>query len=225
MNCWEKLEKVSKEKLPVCVKHLLVTAAYDTLGALKCIDESKITEIETYLSADRSWVDELHCCRSEDYKKQANFRFLPGHRAIILAIPDQLNKMNEISVQSKRGAATQAKIRAKKEQTDDELRNKLIANLVAFMKQNECEVPDGTFTFNNIREFRRGSEEDNFICKCKFACPFCKVVQPLTFKTYWQSSNFTKHLKKDHIDIEYVDVSESDEMLEQFVETEMIDEQ
>lgn len=174
---------------------LLERAAYDTLNSMKAIDTAKICDIEAYLMEHRStWIDDIRCCKSEEYKKQTTFHFLPGHKTILLAIPEQIKQMS--------GAKQTTKVSKKKDRSDEELKQNLISNLVNYMKNNQFMLPDGILSENNIREFVRASEIEDFVCKCRFVCPFCPKTFPLTFKTFWMSSNLTNHLKH-HIQNEY----------------------
>lgn len=173
---------------------LLERAAYDRLNSLKAINASKITEIEEYLTETRSsWIDSLNCCQSEDYKNQTKFRFLPGHKTILLAISEQIAQMN----QEANNSLNQTNVMPyTKEQTDDNLMQKLITNLNSFMTKNSFPLKEGIISIANIRNFERGSQQDDFLCKCQFGCPFCSKVSPVKFKLFWMTSNMTKHLKQ-----------------------------
>lgn len=201
-TCWDKLEKFNNEKFPQCVKMLLEKAAYDRLCSLKAIDAAKIVDIEAYLSEHRlSWINDLTCCQSEDYKKQTTFHFLPGHKSIVLNIPEQIKQMSSVN---KVSAAVTKKVAASvtnKERTDDDLKDRLISNLMMFMEKNDFTLPPGMISSKNIHGFERGTDSCDFVCKCRFACPFCSKVFPVKFKQFWMSSNIVKHLK-NHIEEE-----------------------
>lgn len=180
---------------------LLENAAYDTLNSLKAIDTEKLDIIETYLSEHRlSWINDLTCCKSDEYKKQSIFRFLPGHRTMVLGIPEQIKQMRSVIP-----CVNQSATVAKKDRTDNELKSKLISNVMAYMKKNNFSLPDELMSSENIRNFERGTALDDFVCKCKFVCPFCPKNFPITHKQFWMSSNLTKHLK-NHISFHYIPV-------------------
>lgn len=208
-NCWEKLEKFNNEELPKCLKKLMEKAAYDRLNSLKSIDAMKIVEIEAFLTEHRStWINELDCCQSEDYKKQTTFHFLPGHKTILLSMPEQIKQMTAAQHAHARTPAFVLESKTKmanKDQEDDQLMSKLISNLLAFMKKNQFALSNEIISANNIRDFVRGTTSDNFVCKCRFACPFCSKVFPVIFKKFWMQSNVTKHLRS-HIEVEQVPV-------------------
>lgn len=80
-------------ELPVCLKKILSTSAYDCANSLRLLDAEKVAEIERYVSEfGRCVIDELNCCHSETYKKQKIFKFLPGHRAILMSLPSCAQK-------------------------------------------------------------------------------------------------------------------------------------
>ncbi|XP_031627111.1 uncharacterized protein LOC116350098 [Contarinia nasturtii] len=201
-TCWEKLEKTLDDDLPECIKICLESAGYDTIISLKQIDAERIREIEAHLTEYRSWENELVCCNSDYYRELADFKFKPGHKVRILAIPKQIEEMAT-------GSHTQSNARStgtnKKEtnQSDEDLVENLISNLMAFMEKCEFPLPVGMISTNNIRNFHRGTDNDSFVCKCRFACPFCEKTIPITFKKFWMSSNATTHLKT-HVQLEFL---------------------
>lgn len=83
------------------MKILINAAGYDTLYALSEINEEKIKEIEFFLTSNIHLVKKLTCCRSDHYKQLETFEFLPGHRAIIMALPDQIKKMKNEKTKKK----------------------------------------------------------------------------------------------------------------------------
>lgn len=76
--------------LPPCVHKILNYSAYDSLNVLKELNEEKIVEIEKFISDNKDIVNSLECCHSEKYKQQKNFKFLPGHRAILLSVQKKI---------------------------------------------------------------------------------------------------------------------------------------
>lgn len=188
---WSKLERFNGEKFPECVKALMTAAGYDTLLSLLEINEEKVTEIETFITAQPEYVKRLKCCSSEYYKNLSTFRFIPGHRSTIQSIPLQIQRMGGIkSIVSTYQRSNNIN------KTDNDLMSKLIAILNGDTKKSNYRFENGLINEDNIKDFQRGSPTDDFICKCKFACPFCVRVFPLTFKKFWMSSNATKHLKQ-----------------------------
>lgn len=208
--CWIKIEKFVGEKFPECVKILLQVTGYDRLNSLKKLDAERISEIEAHLDTNREWVNELKCCNSQHYKQLAVFKFLPGHKATILDIPQQIQRMQQVEEdQPIRGDAVGVKKvvarNASHTQQSDDIIQKLVANLVNYAKNINFPLEDGMISSKNVNDFEPGSASDKFAYQCRFSCPFCSKVFPVKYGTFWQSSNVTKHFR-DHLSLEIVEV-------------------
>lgn len=87
---WCKLE------LPICLKKILIFCAYESVDSLRMLDKEKIAEVESHISEfGRCLLDELDCCHNERYKNQTTFKFLPGHRSILLSLSNYAQKIYE----------------------------------------------------------------------------------------------------------------------------------
>lgn len=99
---WSKFEEIIGETLPICLKKILNLAAYDNINSLKCLDKERISEIEQYVSDyGLSVIDKLDCCHSDKYKNKKQFKFLPGHRSILLTIPNHAQRFSDIFISQK----------------------------------------------------------------------------------------------------------------------------
>lgn len=84
---WLKIEEIIGEPLPICIKKIMSSCAYDTFMSLKSITLESCVEIETHINANsRSIIQDLDCCHSDYYKKQDQFKLLPGHRDLITSL-------------------------------------------------------------------------------------------------------------------------------------------
>lgn len=184
------MEKVNGGTFPKCVKSLLIESAYNELANLRRIDPEKLRNIESFLDKKKELISNLNCCYADHYKTLDVFEFLPGHKDLILAIPSLIQGMN-----------TDSNRRSKKTLSDDELKKKLIENLLNYAENISLSIPIGILSDVNIVEFRRDINEDDFVCNCRFICPLCSKVFKLQYKTYWRSSNVTTHFK-DHKTLE-----------------------
>lgn len=190
---WNALEDSSDEKLPKCLKHLLISSGYDKLSSLGQIDEKSIKEIEQFHTTTKCYVNQLNCCYSEYYKQLESFAFLPGHKVTLLGIPTRIAQIKPEIKQKK--PKKQASAASKKTVSNEDLISNLINNLMQYSGKAGFQFPDGTITDLNIQDFIRGTNEDNFVCKCKFSCPFCTKIVPLQYKQFWMTSNVTQHIK------------------------------
>lgn len=192
---WAKLEKTNKEKFPECLKFLLTATGFDSLLSLSQIDNETIRELEGYLNRNRKHFDSLQCCFAEEYRGQATFEFLPGHKSILLGIPQRIVEMNTAqNNKTKRKPAEQTPTKNRK--TEAEAKSCLVQNLITFLEKNGVQLPFNPIADSNLRDFCSGSEEAEYVYKCNFSCPFCEKLIPVRFKTFWTSSNVTVHLKK-----------------------------
>lgn len=86
---WQCLESFIGFNVPMFLKQLLWMAGFDSLLSVKHIKSETISEIEFYIDQNKEKVlSQLHdadnLCVVSEYKKQNEFVFLPGHRAILL---------------------------------------------------------------------------------------------------------------------------------------------
>lgn len=197
---WKKIEeRGTSEKFPKCIKTLLIAAGYDTFASLSQLSDDKIKSIENFHQEKRSNIDSLNCCYSDYYKTLVPFAFLPGHKAILLNIPNQIKDIQEELEKNPQCNPQRINFEAKKSLADEHLINILVANLGKYIKKKSKTVVQADLISEVlITDFKRGENTDNFVCKCNFSCPFCDKKILAVYKTYWQSSNISFHLK-NHI--------------------------
>lgn len=176
----KKHKKKYKSEFPNCIKTLLLSAGYDINSSLANLNAEKIAEIEQYLNLNKGIIENLDCCYSEEYKSLDIFQFLPGHKAILLMIPDMIGV-------------------AKNVVSDQELKSSLIKKLMTACAKAGTQLPAGTISEANLLQFHRPTNEIDTVCKCTFSCPFCSKTYTIKYKSYWMTQNAWKHLKFAHI--------------------------
>lgn len=186
------MEVSHNEKLPKCVKSLLIDAGYDTILSLNEMDDAKIKKVEDFLNANKQFVNKLKCCYSEHYKQLEKFEFLPGHKSIILALPNQIKENQDKQIKKSRKQRHDLL-------SNEELQQQLIKSLTNFLKiqaeKANLEIPEDVISEANIHNFETETNGNDFLCTCRFSCPFCSKTYSVNYKTFWMSSNVTKHLK------------------------------
>lgn len=184
------IEKHCGTKLPKCVKNTLLLSGYDTLISLSAIDEKQLVNLEEHVNQNRNIFDGLDCCFSDIYRNQQVFRYVPGHKAIILKIPEQIKEI----------LGKEKKSKTRKTKPLDRLISVLIRQLNKYPSKVGYPVPIGVISETNIQDIQSEAQEDgSTVHKCIFSCPFCDKNVPVIYKRYWWASNATKHLKI-HVD-------------------------
>lgn len=83
---WEKLESIIGENVPDCIKRILLACGYDRNTSLFNISHESVLQIEQHINTQsRNVIQQFNCCYSEYYKKQKEFKLLPGHFDFICA--------------------------------------------------------------------------------------------------------------------------------------------
>lgn len=75
-NLWKNFEDFLGYQLPEQIKHSLNISAFNNELALSQLTFERVLEIEKYVSQNGS----------------PNFRFLPGHKSLLLGLPDKIDK-------------------------------------------------------------------------------------------------------------------------------------
>lgn len=191
---WKTLEEATNTKFPPCVKTLLIDAGYNTMASLTSFSEDSLKRTEEFLNSKKEYINKLHCCYSDYYKKLNVFEFLPGHKSILLSLPNIVKAYQSKSIEKKKTRPNNVPPLL----SSEELRGKLIKLSIAYSRKAGQELAD-VITERNILDFQREGNQANVLCRCRFSCPFCPKIFSVIYKTFWMSSNVTKHLKK-HID-------------------------
>lgn len=94
---WNRFENFIGEKIPRCIKTALEMCCFDTILSLCEIKPIHIGIIENHINQHRhEQIEKMHCNHSDYYRNIEKFRFLPGHEAIILALPKYATQFQEV---------------------------------------------------------------------------------------------------------------------------------
>lgn len=129
------------------------------------------------------------------YEELRPFELLPGHRALLLSLPEFIN--------SSRPANRLANRRQSNFQSGDhnhiennvDLEDALIKKLESYASKRNLHFE---FTKDNITNFRLDANSNEH--KCSVKCYKCTVLVPCVYITHWSISNLIKHIKKKHSD-------------------------
>lgn len=92
---WTEIENIISHSLPSCVKTILSATGYDSLLSINLINEIQMFEVEQFVNENRNITAKLECCFADTYRNLRKFRFLPGHRLLILQLPSYVNVIFE----------------------------------------------------------------------------------------------------------------------------------
>lgn len=94
-SIYKKLEVFAGFKYPTFIKDILLNTGFDCEHAMKTIDENTVTIIEKKVELDHTNLLKGTTYEPELENSRENhlpFKFLIGHRALILGIPSTLDK-------------------------------------------------------------------------------------------------------------------------------------
>lgn len=95
-DVFEQIEKFVDAEVPAFLKKMIIASGYDCELALRILSPNDIAVIEEFIQTKRELL------LGTRYESMATFKFLPGHKQIILNIPTYIDQyraksVNEIS--------------------------------------------------------------------------------------------------------------------------------
>lgn len=183
-------EQIFGERLPIGLEKIIEHAGFETKSSLALLDENKIKEIENYVNENKFLLN--GSAYEHIVKQNLNFKFKPGHKALLLTLSKKLNNKSILSQAKKRKIKSDSENRAPKVIiTEDininELKESLVQKVLKFAEKKSLEI---IFVLSDIA---LNIEEGKI--KCFVHCPICNKKQQLHYTTYWVISNFERHLK------------------------------
>lgn len=187
-------------KLPKIIVDILNETGFENEISLKKIEIAHLNEIEQYVQENLRNV-----LIGTIYEKQNVFKFLPGHRILILDLPNQVENF----IKSKRGnrkqfraiepqASSLSNSSSRNENNCDEtdkLKQNLTKKLQNYVKKIDFLSISENITADKITKFCKSRDEN--IYRCLMKCPCCEKSIPCTYNSHWIVSNIEKHIK-DH---------------------------
>lgn len=210
MYSFKHIEKVTKVKYPQFIKKILADCGYDSAVSLQTIDEKAIDKIEVEINSNLIiYRDYFENTLYEKKLDNSEFKFLIGHRAILLDLPNKIKQCNEekerlksSSKLNKTNSLANSTITAEN-LTEKQLIEKLSEKIINFLKNKGISAASiHYFSTDALLEklekkehtLTKKQEENGTTVKCKLKCPFCVKKLYCNRYKYWNISNFTKHL-------------------------------
>lgn len=179
IELFRKVERILHDKLPTKIDQILFNAGFDSETALLALNHENIAEAERYINENKQIL--IGTSYASFCTENSVFKFKPGHKATILSIAKALKESKSTNKKKKK---------CESEPLDDEkLKQALITKVFNFANKQSFELLLET---SDIIDFKR--EEDKI--KSRIQCPYCPSLYKCEFTSYWNISNFEKHLKK-----------------------------
>lgn len=89
-----------------CIKSILIECGFDNKFSLCNIDEASIQMIEKHIQENPNIIQNLKCNHKEQYEKQSNMKFLPGHNALLLNIKEHIKSQDDKTEYKMDGCST-----------------------------------------------------------------------------------------------------------------------
>lgn len=182
-SCFRSLERFIGSKIPAFIVNILIESGFESEIALRQLNEESVTEIEEFVNVKR---DLLINTSYAELGIDEPFKFLIGHKKILLSIPNQI----KISKSSKKKGENTVETDSIEPVNVVKQTEKVVNKL-----QNFIRTIGFDFNLNSQCIFDFECTENNE-CKCRFQCPLCSKRIPCLFKKYWMVSNVQAHLKK-----------------------------
>lgn len=204
---WTGFQAYLKNSIPENIVKVLNNAGYDNAISVSEIEDKDILIIEEHVRAHKNQqllVEELQA-----YANVTTFSFLPGHRKLLLALPQKVHSFKNKKCKknlfnsSKKDAQceTVEEVELPNEQDVKQLKENLLKRL---NKSGYAVRINAVFVESNIV-----SEIEIYIChsvvaksktayKCLIKCTDCETKIPCTHNGYWQIGNLEKHFRTKH---------------------------
>lgn len=175
------------------IKNILILCGYDHQIAFENFNRDEIKVIEDFINENFTVKPDIF--RGSVYEQSDCFKFLPGHRAILLSLAELAKKVKESKTQKKLNKKTKVNLLVQnngdsitEDNLVESLLKKLIEKLNKFSEKIHLNIE---FQPNHISNVK--TENDSV--KCHVRCPSCSMNTPCIYKSYWLVSNIEKHLK------------------------------
>lgn len=172
------LEKFNGSKYPTFIKDILKETAFDTEAALKTLEKSSVEKIEQIVTENTDLVKNTVYVNHDGSLKISPFKFLLGHKNLILAIPIDLQKY------------LQSKLEQKNAKRVPDIKNLKVLLTDKIKKYIESKKLDFTVQSDDLTNF---STSGNRV-RCLARCPFCSIKVPCVYNSSWKNSNYNKHI-------------------------------
>lgn len=205
-NIFNSLEKILGEAFNDNIPEILTAAGFDTKTSLKSMNIQCITAIENFINQNKNQYQEI--LKGTKYENTEIFKFLPGHCALILSLPEYIQALSSKNVRGKKRKHCETIDHPPSSNTDHPSAHidgaEIDVNVKTKIKQELINKINNFSTNKNINVQIQDHHILNFRCeddsyKCSVQCSVCEKIVPCKYNTHWVCGNFETHLKKHSI--------------------------
>lgn len=98
-NLIRELEKSINEKFPDNIGDILIEAGFTTKTSLSKLDFNSLRSIEKYVQDNPEKFGII--LKDTRYEQSVKFKFLPGHEALLLSLPEEILRIKDQKEQKK----------------------------------------------------------------------------------------------------------------------------
>lgn len=163
----------------------------------------KQINVETIKNIETNTTDNLkHILEGSVYEKNSVFRFLPGHRASLLVLPELVENYEKTKSVTKKSVPKVYSAASSENSSEcegkEQLKTILIQKLTKYCTKINLGVSD--LSEENIGCIEIAANRAGVTTyKCSVKCHICDLKIPCIFNKVWQKSNLEKHLKNFHV--------------------------
>lgn len=183
--------------IPELLVKILVTAGYDNAISISEFNENDLEIVQNYTCGNLKELVKQY----EVYNSEGQFEFLPGHRKLLLALPNKVQSYLKEKLKSKNENENEEHLLSAEEQLKDDdkivSKRKLIIKLNHFLQKIEHQVENTENLIGEIETYNGQSRTSNKKppLKCLVNCMFCEKPVSCTQNGHWQIGNLEKHIQ------------------------------
>lgn len=180
------IEHFHKIKYPPFLKKNLNTCGFESEASLGIICEQSIAEIEQIVNSKKELLEGTIYLKEDGSLHSEPFKFLIGHRLLILSIPKSFSEYKDNKEKNKK-----LNLKINSPISPEQLKASLLERLQNYKKSNNWKL---TLTLDNLKKCVLYKINSQNRAKVQVKCVYCDTQVPCTFNEKWSISNYIKHI-------------------------------
>lgn len=183
------------------IPEILTAMGFDTKTALKSMNIQCVNSIENFINQNRNHHQGI--LEGTKYENTEIFKFLPGHCALILALPEYIQALSSVLGRKRKHSETidhpqsssvdhPSTLVVDGDKIDDNIKTKIKEQLINKINNFSTKRNINVKIYDNhILNFRY----ENNSYKCLVQCTACAKSVPCKYIKHWVCGNFETHIK------------------------------